>query len=227
MGEATFDMEFGTPQHVRTVSLIELKASAVEMKGSEGDRFFALLSLRGALESEDELALEGAKGRLKRAFQLRGTESPRNVSTNPETDRHFAEMLAKYVGMAPVESLEYLEGLGPGPGADRDPARLLSYEISEEVGFPNARIALWYVNGSFRPAIYCADKKTALYIHTFFIAPAGGLGFRICPYVNCEKREFFQDRPNQDYCCPAHRDAHRVARWREQKKVLATHMGNR
>jgi hypothetical protein len=85
-----------------------------------------------------------------------------------------------------------------------------------------SEIVLWLVDGTFRPAIYCSDTKTALYIHTFFIASIGGLGWRICPYSHCEKKQFFQDKPNQDYCCPAHREAHRVARWRdERKKKLA------
>jgi hypothetical protein len=84
------------------------------------------------------------------------------------------------------------------------------------VGLMNAQIVLWWMDGEFRPAIYCKDIESALYIHTFFIAPIGGLGFRICPY---DGDQFFQQRPNQDYCCPAHREAHRVARFRNEKKL--------
>lgn len=69
---------------------------------------------------------------------------------------------------------------------------------------------------------FCGHSKrgvirTALYIHTFFIAPTRGL--RICPY---DGEQFFQDRPNQEYCTPAHREAHRVkrARWRKKIKEL-------
>jgi hypothetical protein len=77
------------------------------------------------------------------------------------------------------------------------------------------------MNESFRPAIYCPDMKVALYIHNFFIAPLAGPGFRICPY---DGEQFFQKQPNQDYCCPAHREAHRVARHRAKNKEKKNHV---
>src|SRR5258706_2267133 len=79
-------------------------------------------------------------------------------------------------------------------------------------------IVLWWAEERFIPAIFCLDMKTALYLHTFFIAPVGEIGFRICPHCH---NQFFQDRPNKDYCCPAHREAHRVARFRNEKKLRA------
>lgn len=35
------------------------------------------------------------------------------------------------------------------------------------------QIVNWYYEGAFRPAIYCEDLKSALYIHTFLLAPIG------------------------------------------------------
>ena len=53
----------------------------------------------------------------------------------------------------------------------------------------NAQIVLWYVNRTFTPAIYCPDIITALYIHTFFLAPAGEEVFPACRFC---ANQFFQ-----------------------------------
>ena len=107
------------------------------------------------------------------------------------------------------------EGLRPGPNALKNPHRLLFLAVSNTVGmWP--QVVLWWVDGKF-VAIDCIGPnhehamKIALYIHTFFLAPTGARGFRICPF---DGEQFFQDKTNQEYCCPAHRDAHRVKRWR-------------
>jgi hypothetical protein len=217
-GEATFQMELGGPQHVRAATLKEMRKTAKELKGAIAAHFDALLAMRGALESRDELALSSAKDRLERAYGLWEAERPlRPLPEEEESRRQLGEALASVVGMSATESLKHFEGLGPGPQAKADIHRLLSYEVSSWLGRlqtpPN--IVLWWMNGSFRPAIYCGDTKTALYVHTFFIAPVGGLGFRICPY---DGKQFFQGRPNQEYCCPAHREAHRVARFRDNRR---------
>jgi hypothetical protein len=192
------------------------------MKGVAGQRFFALLALRGAMEAGDQLSLTNALKRLELTYRSRESE---HQGTSP-IDKELGELLATRIGLSPDESRKHLEGLRPGPKASKDPFRLFSYEISESVGFTNAQIVLWWMHGSFRPAIYCDDVETALYIHTFFIAPTGGTGFRICPHCT---DQFFQDRPNQDYCRPEHREAHRVARWRNKKKEkeLATKLGKK
>jgi len=217
-GEATFLMELGGPQHVRAVTLKEVRKTAKELKGAVAAHFDALLAMRDALESQDELALSNAKGRLKRAYRLREAERPlKPLPEEEESRRQLAEALASVVGMSAAESLKHFEGLGPGPKAKADSRRLISYEVSSWHGRLQTPpdIVLWWMSGSFRPAIYCGDMKTALYVHTFFIAPVGGLGFRICPY---DGEQFFQKRPNQEYCCPAHREAHRVARFRDKRR---------
>jgi hypothetical protein len=217
MGEATFQQEFGQPVPVRAVTLEELKSAPRKMKGEAGDYFLALLTLKGALEGRDELQFAKAKDRLEKVYRLR--EAAQAASQSPrheESRRQFSEWLATVIGLPPDESLKHFDGLRPGPRAKANPSRLLSYEVSQRVGLMNAQIVLWWMDGEFRPAIYCKDIESALYIHTFFIAPIGGLGFRICPY---DGDQFFQQRPNQDYCCPAHREAHRVARFRNEKKL--------
>ena len=216
MGEATFQMELGAPQPVCAVTLPELKAATKKLKGSAGAMFFALLALRDALESRDELASKKANERLERAYVLRESEAPAPFPADEDSRRRFASQIASLIGMSPKESLKHYEGLRPGPRAKKDFNRLISYEVSRSVGVGNADIALWWWKGAFRPAIYCKNIETALYVHTFFVAPTGEIGFRICPYCT---EQFFQLRPNQDYCLPAHREAHRVARWRNKKTL--------
>lgn len=217
MGEATFSSEAFGPKNVRAITLDEVKATAKKLRGTDAARFDALLSLRGALESEDRLAMDRAGERMERLYQLRQAETPK--AADPNQDRQLGAIFANYTGLSPEETAKYMMGMRSGPKAAANPRRLFSYEVSQVVGsLFQTEIVLWWMDGAFRPAIYCMDAKAALYIHTFFLAPNGEVGFRICPY---DGEQFFQDRPNQEYCCPAHREAHRVARFRDNKKRKA------
>ena len=133
------------------------------------------------------------------------------------TTREMSKSFPLSVGLPEGEAHEFnllknWPDLLPGPRAQENASRLLSYAVSERVG--RARIVLWWAAGDFMPAIYCEDIKTCLYVHTFIIAPTGRIGWRICPHCS---EPFFQKRPNQDYCRPAHRDTHRVARFRHKQ----------
>lgn len=77
--------------------------------------------------------------------------------------------------------------------------------------FQHARLVIWFSEKDARllPALYCPDWKTAAFVMTF----AGRL--RVCP--KCSTM-FIPSADNVDYCSPAHREAHRVARWRDRKK---------
>lgn len=215
MGEATFQPEsmpgFGSPVYVRPFTLKDMKDAAGKLKGVDRKQFDALLALRGALETGDKLALADARERMERVYQLWeiGAAKYPESAENEEMRRFWAE---------------FIESLRPGPKAKQNPSRLLSLEVSQTLGVATARIVLWWADrtGTFIPAIFCLDAETALYIHTFFIAPTGGPGVRICPHCHYQ---FFQDKPNQDYCCPAHREAHRVARFRDNKKRKAAERG--
>jgi hypothetical protein len=214
--KATFKMEFGSPPPVRPFDVEAAKKANSKLSGADAAHFGALLAMRGALESADDLALSKALGRLQHAHELREKANPQ--STDSELDRQIGETFAPWFGLSPKESLKYMAGQRSGLRAEKSPAMVFSYEVSQAVGtlLQNAQIALWWFKGAFRPAIYCPDERTALYVHSFFIAPTGGIGFRVCPY---DGEIFFQTRPNQDYCCPAHREAHRVARFRNGKKL--------
>jgi hypothetical protein len=75
----------------------------------------------------------------------------------------------------------------------------------------DARLVLWRSKGKFVPAIFCPNFTTALYTKAL-------LGrIKVCPHCN---QLFEVPRSNQDYCSIAHREAHRVARWRAGKEQL-------
>jgi len=76
----------------------------------------------------------------------------------------------------------------------------------------DARLVLWFwpKQQRFTPAVYCPSLKTALFINSL-------LGrIRVCPYC---ATVFTTEKKNVDYCCTAHRDAHRMARWRAKGKA--------
>jgi hypothetical protein len=83
-----------------------------------------------------------------------------------------------------------------------------------------ARLVLWWSPEikQFRPAVYCRDITSAAYMKLFMKLgfPKNSLAsIRVCPHCG---NMFCPPRTNIDYCCPAHREAHRVARWRARKR---------
>jgi len=81
--------------------------------------------------------------------------------------------------------------------------------ISEGMG---VQLILWRSGKRLTPAVYCPDLETAAYATALF-----GGRWKVCPYYACLKW-FVPKKVKQDYCCPAHREAHRVARWRKRHK---------
>jgi hypothetical protein len=208
-GKATFIPGRGSIIHVRAVSLEELKRFARKMNKANGELFSALLALKGALETRDDLALANAKVRLENV-RLLDSDYQKFAIGIEKSQRRLDKLLAPVIDLLPE--------LHPDPELQESPAWIFSSEVSRIVGH-SAQIVLWEEQGAFRPALFCQDLITALYLHTFFIAPNGILGFRACPY---DGEQFFQNRPNQDYCSPAHREAHRVARFRARQKQDTT-----
>lgn len=230
-GEATYAVEMGATSPVHLVTLDDLKRINRKLSQIEAEQFSALLQLRGAIESRDEFALAGAKERLLSAYRRQEAERKERFNEDSASRAEFGRILAPSTGMSPEDSVRHFEGLLPGREAMQDVSRLLSWAVSNAIG-PWAGPVLWSVKDGFVPAIHCNGitssfaEKIALYVHTFLIAPQGDVGLRACPY--CTER-FWQDRPNQDYCKPEHREAHRVkrARWRKKQRQLSAKRGQK
>jgi hypothetical protein len=80
--------------------------------------------------------------------------------------------------------------------------------------FEGVRLVMWYSQegNRFIPALFCPDRKSAAFTMTF----TGRI--RLCPKCDAP---FIPAAGNVDYCCIAHREAHRVARsrWRAKQKA--------
>lgn len=212
-GVATFQQELGAPQPVRTFLNEDLKDIKKHLSESEVQHFRAVIALREALKKRtDAIALENALGHLRKAYQVRQAEPQFGASYTNEAAQGFA----KLIGLPPQEALKHLQFLRPGPRASKDPGWLLSYELSTVLW--EVQFVLWWNDQTFRPALWCPNMKTAFYARAL-LDVVGGKGIRICPHCG---DLFSQDRPDQDYCTVAHREAHRVARWRLQQKKKAT-----
>lgn len=211
-GVATFQQELGV-QPVRTFRNEDLKGIKKHLSESEVQHFRAVIALKEALKNRsDTIALENALDILRKAYELRQAEPQLGASYTKEAAQGFA----KLIGLPPQEALKHLQFLRAGPRASQDPGWLLSYELSTALW--DARFVLWWTNGAFRPAVWCPDMRTAFYARAL-LDVVGGKGIRICPHCG---DLFIQDRPDQNYCSVAHREAHRVARWRLQQKQKTT-----
>lgn len=80
----------------------------------------------------------------------------------------------------------------------------------------DVRMVLWFSpeKHALLPAAYCLDLKTALLVKSFMTTR-----LLVCPH--CLKM-FVPSKTSVQYCCPAHRDAYRIARWRAKKKEEAS-----
>jgi hypothetical protein len=97
-------------------------------------------------------------------------------------------------------------------------ARLLADQLNREL--QGVRLVLAFVEGRSTPvpAIYCPRRVQGLYVRMFFRL-GGTRGLGVCPHCG---EGFEMRRPDQQYCSIAHREAHRVARWRAAGKEKGT-----
>jgi hypothetical protein len=225
-GLATFLMEFRAPKPVRAVTSDDFKPTSKKhqearsaMRDYEREQFMAVLALCKTLQTEDKLAIASARQHATRALSLK-REGDQKLGVMPaqENDLAFGQMLIPLFGLSAGQEKEAIarwSGYRLGPKAEADEKWLFSQLMSE--GLDTVRLVLWWSDKRFRPALYCPDAKAAL--HAFLLMKvAAGHGWGVC--LKCG--EFFvQKRPDQNYCSIAHREAHRVARWRAAKLAKA------
>jgi hypothetical protein len=97
---------------------------------------------------------------------------------------------------------------------DKEPEGMLSLQLSQALD--SVRLVLWQSGHGLQPALYCPDPKSALYTFVLTSLFADKKRLSLCPFCG----EFLVPRrPDQTYCSIAHREAHRVARWRAAKRA--------
>jgi hypothetical protein len=222
-GLATFLPELATPQPVRVVTDAEFKSkrglykALSTMEDYEREQFRAVGSLLSALQADDQQAVVRARQYVAQAYahvaqaNALKKQSDSRVEFVPaqEDNLEFGRTLIRLYGLQPGQEKKATQrwnGYCLGPKAGADDGWLLSQLMSE--GLASVRLVLWWSGKGVRPAIYCPDLRTAVY--TFLLTKKWG----VCPQCG----DFFiQNRPDQNYCTIAHREAHRVARWRAAK----------
>jgi hypothetical protein len=213
-GLATFLGESGYEnQPVRILTDADLEKGSKnqplrEMWDTERKLFAGLVNLLDGLREKDQLAITRARERLIDAIALRD-----GVVVHPDMAKATSNMPRLKPGQTEKIALE-LSTLGPRSSANEK--WLLSTYFSEALD--SVRLVLWWSGTQFRPALYCPDLKSALYTFVLMRVVAGR-GWGVCPFCGLF---FVQIRSDQNYCSIAHREAHRVARWRAAKKGPTT-----
>ena len=144
--------------------------------------------------------------------------SPRR-GLRPDSDD--VSRVASKLGLQRGEESIAMELFALGPGQAADIGWLFSSVLSGELD--SVRLVLWWSGKQFRPALYCSDLKSALYT-LILLRLVAGRGWGVCPQCG----DFFvQKRRDQTYCTVAHREAHRVARWRATQMASLKRKGGK
>jgi len=229
-GLATFLPELAGTQPVRVVTLDDLKSNQRRFKQAlntmwdyEREQFEAVLALLSALQRKDKLAISRARGFVTQALALK-REGDRKLGISPaqDDDLDFGRILIHVFGLKPGQEKEAIQrwsGYRHGPRAEANHRWLLSQLMSEALD--SVRLVLWWSGKQLRPALYCPQAKAALYT-MLLMKIAAGRGWGVCPYCG---QFFVQKRSDQNYCTIAHREAHRVARWRAARVSQSKQIG--
>jgi hypothetical protein len=203
-GVATFLPELRNAQHVRRFSQADLTKADRRMLKYERELFLASIRLMQALQQKDALAAGHARASLSRAVALKRQYDERVGIT--ENDKDLSRIFVRYYGLKAGQEREAIDrwaGYAGGQGSSDDERWLLSRQVSQELA--SVSLVFWWSGTHFQPALYCRDLKTAPYV--LFLMQR----IAVCPFCGVP---FTPRRPDQTYCSVAHREAHRVARWR-------------
>jgi hypothetical protein len=200
---------------------------AQELMGEGGTmRFVALRLLQTAIASKQPEDIKSAREKLCAAaasdHQLmeRLDQLLKASSGRASTGKRSKKMASIYPEGSMMD--EVYRNFHPGDLADQtkkvptrylteDAVRLFATETT--TALMGVQLVLWRSGTRLMPALYCDNHVTAAYATALF-----GRRWKVCPHSRCGKW-FVPTRAKQDFCCPAHREAHRVARWRERHKV--------
>ena len=172
------------------------------MSDPERQLFTAIVGLSRGLEKKDRLAVKHARKMLIEAVA-------RKNNIVPDADLLKAVSAMRGLNRDEIE-LAALE-LSTLTVGEEDEPRLLSSRVTAALA--SVRLVLWWSGSRFHPALYCPDGQSALYTY-LLMRTSARQGCGVCPYCGIF---FLKSRPDQSYCSVAHREAHRVARWRAAK----------
>src|ERR1700674_1144106 len=192
--------------HVRALNQADLDSKSKKsplrlVPESDKELFVAAVHLLQGLERKDRTAIAHARQRIVIA-----------LGRKQGVDLDWAQGIGRALGLKPgrkAEAAAY-ELVTLDLGRNANVRLLLSGVVSDALD--SVRLVLWWSGSRFRPALFCSDPKSALF--TFILMRiVAGKGWGVCLHCGAF---FVQKRSDQTYCTIAHREAHRVARWRER-----------
>jgi hypothetical protein len=197
-------------QRQHLTALVQLKSAIARDRKDEIARTREKLSEYAALHLKIQLRLE----ELLRAGTPQGPKIKRN--SRPHTKKPPENSMWKNIK-------EAFEAARPPADPQEEFQRTSQRYRTEKIDTLYARemfaalqgtkLVLWKSHSIFTPALFCDNPQSACYAMALFYS-----NWAICPYSRCGKW-FMPRQQKQSYCCPQHREAHRVARWREQIKA--------
>ena len=181
---------------IDAVSKPRSKNGPLGVPASAWSVFNALKLLQRARESDDLTAAREASEILARSPRIF-----RQDPSDPEAADSLARMLALDATGHSNQAWGYL----------CDITNALLKDVRSVLWRPGKKSGKhdFKAYGPPRRGSYCRDVETALAYKLLFN------GLRIC--LRCH--ELFSGKPNEDYCSISCRETHRVARWRERKKL--------
>jgi hypothetical protein len=194
--------------HVRALNQADLDSKSKKsplrlVSESDKELFYAAVDLLQGLESKDRTAIARSRQRIVIA-----------LGHKHGVGLDWAQGIGRALGLKPgrrAEAAAY-ELVALDLGRNTNVRLLLSGVVSDALD--SVRLVLWWSGGKFRPALFCSDPTSALF--TFILMRiVAGKGWGVCLHCGVF---FVQKRSDQAYCTIAHREAHRVARWRERKR---------
>lgn len=201
-----------TPLHVREFTDKDFEAALPRLRADERVHFLAVVEWIQAREANDPVALNKARERLAHALTRRREHDERiGLKQGDDGGPNFTRLVTNLFGLAPgqeAQAMDIWRGYSLSAREKDDPSWLLSHQLSDELC--GVRLVLWWTGKRFLPALYCPHTTQALYVQALLKVVAGK-GLAVCPHCG---KPFVQERSDQQYCSMAHREAHRVARWR-------------
>jgi hypothetical protein len=192
---ASWENDFGLFHPIRRLRSNDLPAVLKSLSARDQKRFTGIVRLLGAVKSPD--ALLWAKLVESYTPLTRDIVSRYFPGLRPPIAQHDLEVIARF-----------LKTRDQRDKAAAILSQLLTSELSK------ARIVMWRTRSGLVPAIYCPDAQSALFAYVLVLQQVA-----ICPHCDSV---FVKSRPDQQYCKIAHREAHRVARWRVGQRKQGT-----
>jgi hypothetical protein len=220
-GEATFDVFQGPVREVTDKDFDRKFLSRMQV--DECLHFAGIVGLMQGIQNRDRVAIAKFREKLSaaRAMSAARAKEARRAAQLGEESTEMGRLMAPYLGLepgqGPKEAEEILSGHRLPPRIAKDDAKVLSWELSRNLCF-FVRLVLWWTGTRFTPALFCNDPKFAPYVYVLT------RNWSVCPHCG---HFFEQRRADQNYCKVAHREAHRMARWRALKAAKLKEKGDR